>query len=50
MKLSFLDGNVAFQPMENLHKHLHLRQKMPQDFQSVFDLGSDRALQQFPGQ
>lgn len=50
MKLSFLDGNVAFQLMGNLHKHLHSRQKMPQDFQSVSDLGSDRALQQFPGQ
>lgn len=46
----FLDGNVAFQLMENLHKHLHSRRKMPQDFQSVSDLGSDRALQQFPEQ
>jgi hypothetical protein len=48
--ISFLDGNAAFQPMENLYKHLHLRQKMPQDFHSVSDLGSGTALQQYPEQ
>jgi hypothetical protein len=46
--LSFLDGSVAFQSMENQHKHLHLKQKMLLDYHCVSDLGSDRALQQFP--
>jgi len=46
----FLDGNAAFQPKENWHKHLHLKQKMPPDFHCVSDLGSDTALLQFPGQ
>ena len=48
--LFFLDGNVAFQPKENRHKHLHLKQKMLLDFHCVSDLGSDKARLQFPGQ
>jgi len=47
--LFFLDGNVAFQPMESGHKYLHLKQKMLLDFHCVSDLESDTALLQFPG-